>query len=127
MDGDTLHFRSRSGAMFSAEQVRSPEAIKRGLMFRQSQPRFHGMFFNFTRPDIRAMWMKNMRIPLDIVWLGAEGKIVHISYNAPPCKTEPCPSYSSIYKTNAAIELNAGEVTLLGLRVGDRLRIVKAV
>ena len=72
------------------------------------------------------MWMNNMRFPLDIVWLDGSLKIMSIRKDAQPCiSAAECPSISSIYKAQHAIELAAGDAAALGLSVGDTLKFIK--
>jgi uncharacterized membrane protein (UPF0127 family) len=125
-DGDILTFNGhRQKPSFQVEVVVSENAKKRGLMFRDRLPPQRGMlFYNEDEPRRRSMWMPNMRFPLDIVWLDANFKIVSIRHNVEPCPDiRRCPSISSIYKCQHAIEFPAGEVAALGLRVGDVLTL----
>jgi uncharacterized membrane protein (UPF0127 family) len=87
-----------------------------------------GMFFTFDGPAQRhGMWMKNMKIPLDIIWLSEDMSIVYINYDVPVCSDNgPCPTVSSVYKSKYAIELNAGTALRLALKRGDVLRVSKA-
>ena len=125
-DGDTLVFRTPSGKRFTTELVQSRYATKKGLMYRDGLPSKTGMFFLFTDPPHRrGMWMNNMRFPLDIVWLDGALKIVSIRKDVQPCiSAAECPSISSIYKAQHAIELTAGDADALGLSPGDTLRFV---
>ena len=126
-DGDTLFFRTPSGKRFTTELVQSRSATKKGLMYRDGLPPKTGMFFLFTDPPHRrSMWMNNMRFPLDIVWLDGALKIVSIRKDVQPCiSAAECPSISSIYKAQHAIELTAGDAAALGLSVGDTLKFIK--
>jgi len=70
------------------------------------------------------MWMPDMYFPLDMVWIDDTFTIVHVTYGAQPCPSkEDCPSYSSVYPVLFAIEVNAGEADVLGLRVGGRISL----
>jgi len=126
-DGDTLLFRTPSGKRFTTELVQTAPALKKGLMYRDGLPSKTGMFFLFTDPPHRrSMWMNNMRFPLDIVWLDGSLKIVSIRKDAQPCiSADECPSISSIYKAQHAIEFATGDADLLGLSPGDTLKFVK--
>lgn len=99
----------------------SPEERMQGLMFRESLE--GGMLFIFEDSGIYPFWMKNTFIPLDILWLDDDGKIVFIQNNALPCQ-ELCPSYHPGVEARYVLELNAGAVTNLRLAVGDKV-IVK--
>jgi uncharacterized protein len=104
--------------------TRQEQAI--GLMFRRSMPSDRGMLFNFSQSQPAQFWMKNTFIPLDMLFLH-KGVIKNIQINVPPCKEEPCPSYGPQPDVliDQVIELNAGRVTTLGLKVGDKLVVQK--
>ena len=59
----------------------------RGLMFQEELPYDQGMFFVFDAPGTYSMWMLNMQFSLDIIWFDADGNVVHIEENVPPCKS----------------------------------------
>ncbi len=59
----------------------------RGLMFQDPLPYDQGMIFVFSEPGIYSFWMLNLQFPLDIIWFDAQGRVVHIIEDAPPCKT----------------------------------------
>ncbi len=80
-----------SGAVYSVEIARTPEETAQGLMYRESLPPRHGMIFTFTDGGVHSFWMKNTMIPLDIVWIDADGKVLFVSANTPPCTADPCP------------------------------------
>lgn len=101
--------RSPSGDTWRVKVVTTPLDIQQGLMFQKTLKSHHGMFFKFEDAARRSMWMKNMLISLDIVWLNESLQIVHVNRNAIPCTSIPCKSYSSVYKAHYAIEMNAGE------------------
>ena len=107
---------------YYVEIADDPGERAQGLMFRDSLEDDAGMLFIF--PDIapRAFWMRNTRIPLDIVYLGPEFRIVAWSLNTPPCRTQRCPSYPSIHPARYVLEVNAGEMERLGVSIGDRVR-----
>jgi hypothetical protein len=67
--------------------------------------------------------MKNTRIPLDIFYFDAERKLVSVSENTPPCRTQRCPSYPSTGPAKYVLELRAGKAAELGARPGDELEI----
>ena len=92
-----------------------------GLMFRESMAADHGMLFIFPTEAPRSFWMKNTRIPLDIMYFDDDFKLVSISADTPPCKVTRCPSYPSAAPAKYVLELNAGTASELGVGVGDRL------
>ena len=91
------------------------------LMFRDSMPPDQGMLFIFPHEAPRSFWMKNTRIPLDIMYFNAELELVSISADTPPCRVRYCPSYPSAAPAMYVLELNAGLASELGVTAGDRL------
>jgi uncharacterized membrane protein (UPF0127 family) len=121
-DGDIYMLRVGKDRVIQVETVVSPAARKQGLSGRSSMPLGTGLFFVLPELAIQSMWMPNMRFPLDIVWLDEHLSVVSITYGAEPCRSAPCPSYTSTYKALYAIELNAGDTA--GFRVGIPLAVV---
>jgi uncharacterized membrane protein (UPF0127 family) len=113
-DGDSL----------TAELAITPEERTLGLMHRKKIGFDQGMLFIFDKEDFHAFWMKNMLIPLDFVWLDKEKRIVHIEKDVPPCKKEPCPTYTSKVPAMFFLELKAGSVEKRKLKILDRLDFV---
>lgn len=110
--------------VFQVEIARTPEERKRGLMFRQELPRDQGMLFVQPTPGPAVFWMKNTAISLDLLYFDAEGRLLQIEANTPPCTTPDCPLYPSDTATvKYILEINAGEAARRGIRTGDRLRL----
>lgn len=99
----------------------TPEEIGQGLMFRTSLPEDRGMLFLFKEERVPSFWMKDTLIPLDMVFLSAEGVIVDVIENAQPCKTDPCPQYVANTPAMAVLEVAAGVAKSNGLESGVRL------
>lgn len=78
------------------------------------------MLFVFPEVKVHTMWMKGMLIPIDIVFIDSDGKIVKVYENAPP---KMGPKYPSIVPCKYAIECAAGDAARLGLVEGARIRI----
>src|SRR6187401_1461382 len=74
-----------SGKVLQTEVMIKDEDRAMGLMFRPSLPLDHGMLFLFERPDFHGIWMKNCKFPIDILWLDADHKVVHLAEKVPPC------------------------------------------
>jgi uncharacterized membrane protein (UPF0127 family) len=110
-----------NGQRFSVEVVRTPEKQALGLMYRDELPENHGMLFVFPSEGRRSFWMKNTRIPLDILYFDADLRLVSVSADTPPCRTARCPSYPSEGPAQYVLELNAGQGEALGLKTGDHL------
>jgi uncharacterized membrane protein (UPF0127 family) len=111
------------GKRFSVEIADTSEKQALGLMFRDSMPADHGMLFIFPREAPRSFWMKNTRIPLDIMYFNEDLELVSISADTPPCKVRYCPSYPSRVPAKFVLELNAGTASELGVELGDRLTV----
>jgi len=111
------------GKTFSVEIAETSEEHALGLMFRDSMPADHGMIFIFPDEAPRSFWMKNTRIPLDIMYFDRDLKMVSISADTPPCRVTRCPSYPSIAPAKYVLELNGGVAASLGVGVGDTLTL----
>jgi uncharacterized membrane protein (UPF0127 family) len=95
----------------------------RGLMFRDELPAGHGMLFIHERQEPQAYWMKNTRIPLDILYFDNARKLVSQQRDVPPCALgDACPPYPSDAPARFVLELNAGEAARLQLDDGAELR-----
>lgn len=90
-----------------------------GLMERQSLNKNEGMLFIFKQEGIYPFWMKNTLIPLDIIWISKEKKIVFINKNSQPCGTADCPIINPGVKAKYVLEINAGISEEIGLETGD--------
>lgn len=112
------------GGSIGAELAVTNEERAQGLMFRERIGSDQGMLFVFEEEGIYPFWMKNTLIPLDILWLGRDRRIVHIAADVPPCTAEPCPTYGPEIPASFVLELKAGEARARGLRPGDRLEFV---
>lgn len=96
-----------------------------GLMFREHLDENAGMLFVFEEERGLAFWMKNTLIPLDVLYLDANGVIVDI-HTMQPCPPEAlqCPNYPSRDEAQYALEINAGRAEELGLEIGETLEII---
>jgi hypothetical protein len=113
-----------SGKVLQTEVMVSDEDRQMGLMFRPSLPLDHGMLFIFEQPDFHGIWMKNCKFPIDIVWLDAEAKVVHVAPKVPPCvakEDKDCPVYYPIGRASYVVELNAGQAAKEKAVVGSKL------
>ena len=98
-----------SGKVLQVEVMVKDQDRQMGLMFRPSLPEDRGMLFVFDELDFHAIWMKNCRFPIDILWLDEARKVVHLAEAVPPCKADPCPTYSSLRRAAYVVELGAGQ------------------
>ena len=110
------------GETFTVELAETREKQNLGLMFRDELPDDHGMLFVFPVESMRSFWMKNTRIPLDIMYFDAERRLINVQ-TARPCRTRNCPVYPSTAPAKYVLELNAGKAGELGLQAGDRLEL----
>jgi uncharacterized membrane protein (UPF0127 family) len=117
----TTELRLPDGRAITLELAATPQQRSLGLMFRPVLASDRGMLFLFSATDRHAIWMKNMLIPLDILWLNDRQQIVHIEANVPPCRREPCLVYQSPTPARYVIELAAGSAAQAGLRPGVTL------
>ena len=111
-----------SGAVYRLEVARTPEEQAQGLMFRESLPERAGMIFLFDDRRPHPFWMKNTMIPLDMIWMDADGKVLFVSADTPPCKADPCPSYGPETPASQVLEIAAGMAVKEKIVVGSVLR-----
>lgn len=104
---------------FSIELADTPAERSQGLMFRETMPRSAGMLFVYEYPQRVAFWMKNTLIPLDMLFVDANGRISHIHENAIPKDLTVIPGGDSVF---AVLEINGGLVAQYGISVGNVLR-----
>jgi uncharacterized membrane protein (UPF0127 family) len=103
---------------FKVELADTQEAQARGLMFRQTLGDFEGMIFPSDSPQPRSFWMKNTPLSLDIIFIGADGRILNIAANTEPYSLA---SVSSKGDASAVLELRAGRAAALGIVPGDKV------
>ncbi len=103
---------------FNVEFAESPEQQAKGLMFRREMGSDEGMIFPFNPPRPASFWMKNTVIPLDIIFIGTDHRILNIEADAAPYSESPRLSRG---KAAAVLELNGGRAAELGLGPGDKV------
>ena len=102
-------------------QTRQQQAI--GLMYRDNLADDRGMLFPFSPPRPARFWMKNVSIPLDMVFV-YQGEVIAIASDVPPCVVDPCPTYGPDQQlVEYVIELRGGLAETLGLQIGDSVEI----
>jgi uncharacterized membrane protein (UPF0127 family) len=106
---------------FRVELADTDAKRTKGLMDRSVLPQDQGMLFVFDRDEKYSFWMKNTLIPLDIIWIGQNHRVVFISENTLPCKIENCPSVAPPEPARFVLELNAGTAQKIGLKTGGIL------
>jgi uncharacterized membrane protein (UPF0127 family) len=114
-----------SGAIYRVELARTAEEMAQGLMFRESLAERSGMLFLFPYDDdAHKFWMKNSLIPLDIIWLDANGKVLFVSANTPPCRADPCPNYGPDFAIATVLEIAGGMAEKEKVTVGSTIRLM---
>jgi len=103
---------------FEVEVMRTPDQQARGLMFRRTLDADKGMLFDFGIDRPVAMWMKNTYLPLDMVFIEADGTVHRIEERTEPLSERVI---SSDGKVRAVLELNAGTARQIGLKPGDHI------
>lgn len=113
-----------NGFKMTAELAVNEGERAKGLMFREEISPDYGMLFVFKKERKYSFWMKNMKIPIDIIWLDKEKRIVHMEENVPPCDDIPCPSYFPEYPARYVFELKAGSIKKQNLELFDKLKFL---
>ena len=103
---------------FDIELAVTPPQMAQGLMFRRALAADAGMLFDYGNPQPIAMWMKNTLIPLDMVFIAKDGKVVDFHERAVPLSLDTIESKVS---ARAVLEVNAGTVARLGIQIGDAI------
>lgn len=103
---------------FEVELANTPEAQARGLMFRTELGDFEGMLFPSDPPQSRSFWMRNTPIPLDIIFVGTDGRITNIAAETTPYSLD---SVLSDGLTSAVLEIRGGRAAELGIVAGDKV------
>ncbi|MBV1917523.1 MAG: DUF192 domain-containing protein, partial [Sphingomonadaceae bacterium] len=103
---------------FKVEIARSRYQQAKGMMFRTTMGESEGMLFPFDPPREASFWMKNTVIALDIIFIGADGRILNIAANAVPYSETPRKSQG---EAAAVLELVGGRAAQLGIEAGDTI------
>ena len=103
---------------FQVEVAKGPIEQGRGLMFRTAMGADEGMLFPINPPRMAGFWMRNTVIPLDLLFVGPDGRILNIAANAVPYDET---SLKSAAPVKAVLELNGGRAAALGIVPGDRV------
>jgi len=112
------------GQRYKVEIADDDAERARGLMFRDELAAGTGMIFLHEREEPQAYWMKNTRIPLDILYFDNTRKLVAQQRDVPPCSAgNACPPYPSNAPARYVLELNAGEAARLKLQNGAVLKL----
>lgn len=101
---------------FRVEVAASPIDQQRGLMFRTEMGADEGMIFPLAQVRMASFWMRNTVMPLDIIFIGPDNRIINIAADTTPYSEESVPSSAP---AKAVLELNAGRTAQLGIGPGD--------
>jgi uncharacterized membrane protein (UPF0127 family) len=114
----TLTIRSAAGAhLFTVQVAATPEQQEHGLMFYRSLGADQGMIFPYDPPQDVSFWMRNTLIPLDMIFIRADGTIARIAHGKALDET-PVPAGEPVA---AVLEIRAGRAAELGIREGDKV------
>jgi uncharacterized protein len=103
---------------FAIEEAKTPEQMAQGLMYRRTMAADAGMLFEYERAQPVSFWMKNTLIPLDMLFIGADGTVLDIHERAVPLSLDPIGTDKPVL---AVLELNGGTVSRLSIKRGDRI------
>ena len=92
---------------------------ERGLMNRRSLARDHGMLFDFQKEAPVFFWMKNTYIPLDMIFVAHDGRVISVKHDAKPLDETIIPSGGP---TQGVIEVYAGVAEAIGVKAGDEVK-----
>lgn len=105
-----------------AEVVDTDVARERGLMFRENIPEGRGMLFVFAAEGRHGFWMKNMKFPIDIIWIDKKKRVVDIKPNLSPCQ-DVCEIFEPHAKALYALEVETGFCRRNKIEIGDKVSI----
>ncbi len=111
----TLQDRDGRPLQLRVEVVSRPADLARGLMHRERLAADAGMLFVYPDEDVRSFWMKNTLIPLDMLFIGANRRVVGVVENTTPLSLEPC---TVDLPARFVLEVNAGTVRRHGIKIG---------
>ncbi len=117
---EQLSIETRTGVVNFNVEIADDEAERnRGLMYRERLPDDRGMLFHFQELELASFWMRNTPQSLDIIFIGADGRILNIADHTTPFSDAPVPAAGM---TRGVLEIRAGLAEERGIRPGDRVR-----
>jgi uncharacterized membrane protein (UPF0127 family) len=121
--GDRLVVTTPAGKhAFTIEWAVTADERERGLMYRKSMPKDHGMLFDFQTEQSVAFWMRNTYLPLDMLFIDGAGTVKRIEHKATPLSDRIIPSGAPV---RYVFEINGGMADALGISEGDKVTIPK--
>ena len=123
-DDHLVQIRLPNGTIINAEIADTQRKRAEGLMFREHLPRDRGMLFTFGQAQPWTFWMKNTKIPLDIIWMNEKKQVIHIMHRVPICTRtdDGCPQYQPNDPALYVLELGSGEAERLKIERGTKLQ-----
>ena len=116
---EPLEIVTKSGVrVFNVEVAVTPAEHEVGLMNRRELPRGTGMLFDFGEPQMASFWMKDTYVPLDMLFIAADGTILGIAEDTTPLSLQPIMSPGPV---KAVLEVLAGTSRRQGISPGDRV------
>ncbi len=102
---------------YKAEVARTPAQQAQGLMYRTKMAQGAGMLFPFPEPRMASFWMANTYLPLDIIFIAPDGKVINVGEGV-PLTTQ---TVNATAPAGSVLELNRGEAARIGLKAGDKV------
>jgi len=119
LDRNTVEIASKTGVHVFTVEIADTEATReKGLMYRKELPEGRGMLFDFFRDQPVGFWMKNTYIPLDMIFIRSDGRIVSIAENTEPLSERVIPAGAPV---RAVLEVKGGTARRLGIQPGDQV------
>ncbi|MBK5282722.1 MAG: DUF192 domain-containing protein [Nitrospiraceae bacterium] len=115
-----------SGTIIYAELADTPQKRAEGLMYREHLGADRGMLFTFSEAQAWVFWMKNTKIPLDLIWMNEKKQIIHMEQSVPICTRtdDSCPQYRPNEGALYVLELAGGRAETLKLQRGSKLHFL---
>jgi len=112
------------GTIIHAELADTPQKRAEGLMYREHLGADRGMLFTFSQAQAWVFWMKNTKIPLDLIWMNEKKQIIHMEQRVPICTRtdDSCPQYRPNEDALYVLELAGGRAESLRLQRGSKLQ-----
>lgn len=123
-DSRLIPIQTPSGIPIQAEIADTPQKRSTGLMYRDHLKKDHGMLFVFSEPQAWTFWMKNTKIPLDLIWMDGKKRVIYIERNVPICTRtdETCPQYRPNDDALFVLEIAGGTVDGYKIEKGSKLQ-----
>ncbi len=123
--GPAVVIDTASGSALIRVEIADTEALReKGLMGRTALADDAGMLFVWSDDTASSFWMKDTLIPLSVAFIAPDGRVLGL-LDLEPCRADPCPVYDPHATYRMALEVTQGGFARLGVRVGDRARLVR--